>query len=186
LQVRADPPALRKEVPELGIDLSAIAKGYAVDAVADHLQAIGIGSYLVEVGGEIRVRGHNGRGEPWTIGIERPVPGTREVQQRVHLGEQAIATSGDYRNYFERDGERFSHTIDPRTGRPIRHKLAEMSVIASSTMQADALATALMVLGPDAGLALAERDELSAQLVVREGSQLRTLATPRFERYVVR
>jgi thiamine biosynthesis lipoprotein len=186
LHARSTPPALRKDMPGLGIDLSAIAKGHAVDAVADHLDALDIERYLVEVGGEIRARGHNGRGDPWTIGIERPIPGAREVHGRVHLGRQAIATSGDYRNYFEAQGGRFSHTIDPRTGRPVTHDLAEVSVIAPSAMHADAMATALMVLGPRKGLRLAETDQLAAQLVLREGDQFRTVATAAFEPYLVR
>ncbi|MCP4042888.1 MAG: FAD:protein FMN transferase, partial [Gammaproteobacteria bacterium] len=148
LHTRDSPPAIRKDIPELRIDLSAIAKGYAVDRIAEHLESAAIRDYMVEIGGELRVKGHNARNKPWTIAVEKPVPDRRSVHSLIQLTDQGLATSGDYRNYFEQDGQRFSHTIDPRTGRSSRHKLASVTVITPSAMHADAMATALTTLGP--------------------------------------
>jgi thiamine biosynthesis lipoprotein len=105
------------------IDLSAIAKGYAVDELTVVLDNAGVGAYLVEIGGEVRARGVKTDGTAWRIAVESPVAGTRLVQSVVRLRDAAIATSGDYRNFFEHDGKRYSHTIDPRTGRPVAHDL---------------------------------------------------------------
>jgi thiamine biosynthesis lipoprotein len=167
IEVRAAPPAIRKLHPDTRIDLSAIAKGYAVDRLALLLESRGISSYLVEIGGELRGRGHNPSGDHWRIGIERPVAGERAVHDVITIDNVGVATSGDYRNYFEKDGQRFSHTIDPHTGRPVTHTLAAVTVISPQTMRADAMATALMVLGPDAGYTLADREGLAALFVVR-------------------
>lgn len=177
-----------KAQPRVRVDLSAVAKGYGVDRAAAALEALGARRYLVEVGGELRARGLNAEGAPWQVGVERPDPGARAVQRVVPLIDAALATSGDYRNFFERGGRRFSHTIDPRTGRPIEHALASVSVVADTCARADAWATALNVLGPDEGLALARRERLSAWFVsrqadgglVEEGTgQLKVSAGPR-------
>lgn len=165
LRVRAQPPALNKARAGLEVDLSAIAKGYAVDQLAALLKSQGIADYLVEIGGELRARGLNGRGLPWQIAIERPEAGRRAVFRVVALRDQGMATSGDYRNFVEIDGVHYSHTIDPKTGRPVGHRLASVTVIAESTMRADAWATALLVLGPERGLALAERQGLAALFI---------------------
>ncbi len=186
LAVRASPSALRKQRPDVYVDLSAIAKGFAVDEVARLLDERHIRSYLVEIGGELRARGSKPDGSPWKVAIERPLPGERSVQSVVTLRDQSIATSGDYRNYVEKDGERYSHTINPRTGRPIAHGLASVSVIAASAMRADALATAIMVMGPEEGYRLAEREALAVQLIIRSGDGFRVLATPQFESYLLR
>ena len=154
--------------PALRIDLSGVAKGYAVDRVAAALQELGHNSFMVEVGGETKVHGTNERGLPFRIGVERPaVGGVRDLLDVLNLADLAVATSGDYRNYREVDGVRVSHTIDPRTGRPIEHRLASVSVVHASCAFADAMATALNVLGPTAGLALANSEKLAAQFVVR-------------------
>jgi thiamine biosynthesis lipoprotein len=186
LAVRSSPAALRKKLPDLYVDLSAIAKGFAVDDLARLLDDRGFQSYLVEIGGELRARGSKPDGSTWKVAIERPLPGERSVQVVVALRENAIATSGDYRNYLEKDGKRYSHTINPRTGRPIAHGLASVSVITESAMRADALATAIMVLGPEAGYRLAVREALAVQLIFRSGNRLQVRATPEFERYVLR
>lgn len=165
LALQREPPALRKDRPDLYVDLSAIAKGYAVDRLAQLLEDAGIEDYLVEVGGELRGRGVNGRGQPWRIAIERPDAARRAVFRVVALRDLGMATSGDYRNFFEVDGDRFSHTIDPATGRPVRHRLASVTVLAESTMVADAWATALLVLGPERGMALAEAHGLAALFI---------------------
>jgi thiamine biosynthesis lipoprotein len=156
-----------KGSPEVRIDLSAIAKGYAVDCVADALNHDGYGDFMVEVGGEIRASGRNAERQVWRIGIERPEEGGRKVHTAVPLADLALATSGDYRNFVVRDGVRVSHTIDPRLGRPISHNLASVSVIHSSCMTADALATALDVLGPEEGMALANLYDIPALFLVR-------------------
>ena len=168
------------------VDLSAIAKGFAVDEVVRLLHERNIQSYLVEIGGELRARGAKPDGSPWKVAIERPPSGGRSVQSIVALRDRAIATSGDYRNYLEKDGRRYSHTINPRTGRPIAHGLAAVSVITASAMRADALATAIMVMGPEEGYRLAVREALAVQLIIRSGDRFRALATPQFERYLLR
>ncbi|WP_152485988.1 FAD:protein FMN transferase [Methylohalobius crimeensis] len=180
LEVRLDPPALKKREPQLYVDLSAIAKGFAVDLMAEHLEALGIEDYLVEVGGEVRLKGDSPRGGAWRIALEKPVPQVRQVEKLLTLTDTAMATSGDYRNYFEVDGERFSHTIDPRSGRPIRHRLASVTVLSHTTMQADALATALTVLGPREGFARAEEAGLSALFIVKEKEGFSEKATSAF------
>ena len=161
-------PAIRKTSPAVSTDLSAIAKGYAVDRVAELLDREGHESYLVEIGGEVRARGRHPDGRPWRVGIERPGDGPTVVRQIVTLTDAALATSGDYRNYFQRDGVRFSHTIDPRTGRPVTHGLASVSVIDPLCVRADAVATALEVLGPEDGYALAVERDWAVLLMIRQ------------------
>ncbi len=186
LAVRISPSALRKQNPDMYVDLSAIAKGFAVDELARLLDARHIASYLVEIGGELRAHGSKPDGSPWKVAIEQPLPGERTAQSVVALRDAAIATSGDYRNYLEKDGRRYSHTINPRSGRPIAHALASVSVITASAMRADALATAIMVMGPEEGYRLAVREALAVQLIIRSGDRFRVLATPGFESYVLR
>ena len=183
LQTRRDPPALRKTQGDLYVDLSAIAKGYAVDRLAGIAEDFGLANYLVEIGGELRTRGHNAHGEDWRIAIERPVPGERAVHRVLRISGEAVATSGDYRNFFEVDGQRYSHTIDPRTGRPVTHTLASVTVVHASALAADALATALSVLGPQDGVELAEREGIAALFVTHHGEALRETATAAFEGY---
>ena len=158
---------LRKRNPLLTADLSALAKGYAVDQVADLLRRERFESFLVEVGGEVRTRGRSERGDAWRVGIQRPGPGPPAVERLLGLVNLALATSGDYRNYYEADGRRLSHTIDPRTGRPVTHRLASASVVDPLCVRADALATALAVLGPEDGFALAAGQGWAALLIGR-------------------
>lgn len=167
LQVQLSPPAVRKKRENLCIDLSGLAKGFAVDQIAEHLERCGIENYLVEVGGELRAKGHNRQGRPWQVAVEAPLAGTRMIQRTVALEDLAMATSGNYRNYFEDRGVRYCHIIDPRSGRPVSHRLASVTVLASSCMRADGLATALMVLGPEAGYDLAVREKLPVLLIVK-------------------
>lgn len=180
LEVRLHPPALRKTVPDCRIDLSALAKGFAVDQVARTLESQGIDRFMVEVGGEIRTAGHNPNDRPWQIAVEVPMIIGRGIQRVVAPGNRAMATSGDYRNYFEHDGVRFCHIIDPRTGRSVHHRLASVSVITDSCMEADALATALFVLGPEEGLELATAQGIPALFVVRTDDGFTEYATPTF------
>ena len=183
LEMDHDPPRIRKSRPAVQSDLSALAKGFAVDRVADLLDRgdDGVEGYLVEVGGEVRTRGRNEDGHPWRVGIERPVDGPSSIQRVLELTDAALATSGDYRNYFEHEGRRYSHTIDPRTGYPVDHRLVSVSVVDATCMRADALATALEVLGPEEGLALALEQGLAAFLITRGADgTLREQATPEF------
>jgi len=153
----------------LALDLSAIAKGIGDDLVARRLDALGITDHLVEVGGELRGSGVRPDGQPWWVALEQPDDVDAGQQTLLALHGLSVATSGDYRRWFEHDGTRYSHTIDPRDGRPIRHGLASVTVIHADCMRADAWSTALGVLGPDAGLALANRLGLAARLLVRAG-----------------
>ncbi|MZR62066.1 FAD:protein FMN transferase [Alcanivorax sp. DP30] len=163
------------------VDLSSIAKGFAVDKIADLMDKHGLRSWLVEVGGELRARGTKPYGQPWRIAVERPIPGVREVEQVVTLRDMAVATSGDYRNFFESGGKLYSHTIDPRTGYPVQHKLASVSVLHESAMMADGLATAMTVLGPKDGMAFAKAHELAVFFIVRTDEGVTELMTPAFE-----
>ena len=172
---------VRKDEPDLYIDLSGWAKGYAVDQLAEMLDARGIEHFLVEVGGELRVKGNNREGSNWAIGIEAPSTSARVPHAIVNVTNTSVATSGDYRNFFEHDGQRFSHTIDARTGRPITHDLAAVTVIDSSAAYADAMATALLVLGPDAGPALADELHLAAYFLVRNQENIREITTTEFD-----
>ena len=168
----------------LFVDLSAVAKGYAVDVLADVLRDNGVERFLVEIGGELRGQGLAEAGRPWRVAIEAPIVHAREVYRVVELRGMGLATSGDYRNYFEVDGQRFSHMIDPRTGRPIKHNVASVSVLHPSVAHADAWATALNVLGVDAGMAVAEREGLLALFILRDDGAFVTRASPAFDAYV--
>jgi thiamine biosynthesis lipoprotein len=180
LDVRPSPPALRKSRPDVYVDLSAIAKGFAVDAIAELLDAHAIEAYMVEIGGEVRAKGRKADGTAWRIGIERPVSGERTIQHVVELDDASLATSGDYRNFFEWEGRRYSHTIDPRTGRPVEHALASVSVMAGDCMTADAWATALMVLGADQALQAAQIHGLDVLLISRQAEGFHEQMTPGF------
>lgn len=176
--------AVRKSDPDIYIDLSAIAKGYAVDRLADILEDKGILNYMVEIGGELRLRGINDRGSEWVIAVEKPDPGSRSALTLIQPGQAAVATSGDYRNYFEENGVRYSHTIDPATGKPIMHSLASVSVINERCMTADALATALMVMGSDNGMAFAKEQKLSALFIVKSENGFESHATEQYKPYL--
>lgn len=181
LEVRLTPPALRKLAPDLAVDLSAVAPGYASDRVADLLNAAGIADYFVNLSSEIRARGQSPRGGPWRVAIQQPIPDTVRVLRIVALPNLALSPSGDYQNFFDEGGKRYCHEIDPRTGRPIDHALASVAVVHPSAARADAMATALMVLGPDAGYDLAVRMKLAAFFVARKDGRFETRATPAFE-----
>lgn len=184
LELRASPPALRKGVPGLEIDLDGIAPGWAVDRIAARFEALGIRDYIVELGGEVRARGLNPAGRRWRVAIETPRAGERQAFAVIELDGVGVSTSGDYRDYREVDGRRISHTIDPRSGAPVAHGLASVTVVHDSVAEADAWATALMVLGPEEGMALARRERLAA-LFIQRGAQDGAFvesATPEFAR----
>jgi thiamine biosynthesis lipoprotein len=167
----------------VALDLSAVAKGYAVDLVANYLEMLALPDYLVEIGGELRVSGANPEGIPWRIALEQPQL-FAAVDKVIELTDIAIATSGDYRNYFEKGGVRYSHTIDPRNGMPIRHQLASVTVITESCAEADAWATAFSVLGADESAELANKLGLAAYMLVREDDQFMALHSDAFDVYL--
>jgi thiamine biosynthesis lipoprotein len=135
---------------------------------------------MVEVGGEISIRGQNSNGERWAIGIEAPLIDTRKPQLIVHLTDTAMATSGDYRNFFEADGKLYSHTIDTRTGRPVTHTLASVTVVDKKGWRADAMATALLVMGPDEGMTFAERENMAVLMLLRNNGDIEERQTAAF------
>ena len=182
-QVEADcrQPALIKTSPDVYVDLSGWAKGYAVDEIATLLDRRKLTNYLVEIGGELRVRGHNAEQGKFAVAIEKPNKNNKMEYSILRVTDTAVATSGDYRNYFENDGRRYSHMIDPRTVRPIDHELTGVTVVSKTTAFADAMATALMVLGPQDGPALAEERDLAAYFLVRTDSGIIEKSTSRFE-----
>lgn len=158
---------IKKLRPDIEIDLSSIAKGAVVDRVAIALEVYKHKNYMVEIGGEVRCRGVNRNGVPWRVGIEVPAEGKREIFEVIELTDVSMATSGDYRAFYEMDGKRLSHTIDPRTGRPAEHGLASVTVVHDKCMVADGLATALMVLGPKEGFEMAQKEGLRALFITR-------------------
>jgi len=181
LEVRRDPPALRKQA-DIYVDLSAIAKGHGVERVITRLREAGCESVLVDIGGDVGSRGSSPAGQPWRIGVEVPDPARfGSVQRIVRLTNGSIATSGDYRNFMDADGERFSHTIDPMTGYPVTHNLASVSVIHPSATWADGYATLLNVLGAEKGMAFARTHGLAAMFIVRGESGFEERYTPAFE-----
>ncbi len=171
---------IRKHDSDTALDLNGIAKGAAVDQVAAVIAESGIDDYLVEIGGEIRTRGSGPDGNGWLVGIENPTGG---LASTIQLSNQAIATSGDYIHFFIHQGRRFSHLIDPRTGNPVKHNLALVSVIADHAIEADAWATALMIMGPELGWQFALENEMPALFGIRHNTGIQFDATPSFAQY---
>jgi thiamine biosynthesis lipoprotein len=186
LDVRLNPPALRKSDPLAYVDLSAIAKGFAAEQVGHRLAALGISDYLVLVGGEVRARGSSHLGHPWRVGIETPTPGVHRVLYTIELHDLSLSTSGDYRNYFDVNGHRYCHEIDPGTGRPSTRNPASVTVANASGGYADAMATALMVLGPNEGMVLASKLHLAAFFIIRDKDHFETRTTPEFQQLLDR
>lgn len=173
LSVRTAPPALKKSLPRVQVDLSAIAKGYAVDRVAGSIGKLGYDRYMVEVGGELVTAGQRANGGPWIVGVEQPnEKDQRTVLRKIELEDQAVATSGDYRNFHEYDGKRYSHTIAPKTCQPVTHKLSVASIIASDCMTADALATAAMVMDSDTAHQFAKDNNFALLTYERSGDKM--------------
>ncbi len=186
LETDCDHAVLRKTSADIYVDLSGWAKGHAVDRIAALLDSQQLGNYLVEIGGELRVRGHNAEQQKFKIAIEKPLANSDMANSEMsytimRLTDVSVATSGDYRNFFEEDGQRYSHTIDPRTGYPVNHQLTGVTVVSSNTAFADAMATALMVLGPQDGHALAEKLRVAAYFLVRTDNGIEELSTTQFE-----
>ena len=173
-----------KKNKPLSIDLSAVAKGYGVDEISQLLDQFSIDHYLVEIGGEIRVKGLNQSNTLWRIGIETPSVHQSGAQKIIPLNNVAVATSGDYRNFFEKEGVRYSHTIDPQTGKPVIHNIASLTVISETAMEADALATALMVLGEEQALIMAKVYNIPLYILLYENNSFTALHSPAFEKYL--
>jgi thiamine biosynthesis lipoprotein len=186
LDVRSAPPALRRR-RDLEIDLSAIAPGHATDVLSELLTEAGCPDHMVDVGGEVYARGRKADGSTWRIGIETPdparPPGT-SVSRVLRLENMAVSTSGDYRDFIEWQGHRYSHTFDPRTGAPVDHALASVTVLDRSTMWADGLATLLTVLGPTAGFEFAEAGAIPALFIERRESGFVERMTAPFADYL--
>ncbi|MGB1263556.1 MAG: FAD:protein FMN transferase [Cognaticolwellia sp.] len=175
---------LSKSIPNLYVDLSTIAKGYGVDLVAEFIEQNAIDNYLVEIGGEMRLKGFKHTGELWHVAIEKPVSDQRSVHQIIVPKDNAVATSGDYRNYFEANGQRFSHIIDPASGKPINHKLVSVTVIHPSSMTADGLSTAMMVMGEEKALAFAEANQLAVYIIAKTDHGFVEQSTVKFMQYL--
>jgi thiamine biosynthesis lipoprotein len=173
-----------QKLADLRLDLSSLAKGYAVDQVALWLEEQGIDRFLVEVGGEMRLAGMSGRGDAWRVAIEQPDMGARSIAAAITLTDASVATSGDYRNFFEVDGMRYSHAIDPRTGYPVAHQLVSVTVVHPSAMLADGWATALTVLGPEAAQRVAEKQGLAVYFIERDGEEYAHSHTAAFQAYL--
>ena len=182
-RVELNPTAVtvRKTRPDVQCDLSSVVPGYAADRLARELTDRGFTDFLVDVGGEVLARGRNEAGAPWQVAIERPELHGDAIQRLVAISDLAITTAGDYRKYREVDGQRVAHILDPRTGRPLTHRLASVTVIDALAVRADAFDTALMVLGTDEGMALATKLNLAALFIERTNDGFVERATPRFE-----
>ncbi|MFT7009124.1 MAG: thiamine biosynthesis lipoprotein [Colwellia sp.] len=179
---------LSKDISNLYVDLSTTAKGYGVDVVAELIEANGITNYLVEIGGEMRLKGFKHTGELWAIAIEKPLLDPSGEQRAVHQivipKDNAVATSGDYRNYFEVDGQRFSHIIDPATGKPINHNLVSVTVVHPSSMTADGLSTTLMVMGTKQGMEFAVKNNFAALFISKTEHGFSEQFTVKFKQYL--
>lgn len=172
-----------KTKSDIYVDLSSIAKGFAVDKVSLYMFDLGIENFMIEIGGELQLNGVNAYGKPWRIAIEKPSGGEQIAQEIISPGNMGMATSGDYRNYFEENGVRYSHTIDPKTGRPISHKLASVTVLNKSCMTADGLSTAFMVMGPEKALELANKENIPAFFIIKTENGFKEIASDAFKKY---
>lgn len=175
---------LQKDLPNLYVDLSTVGEGFATDHLARLMEKEGINNYLVSVGGAVLTRGRNAQNKPWQVAIQKPTDRENAVQAIVDLQGHGISTSGSYRNYYELDGKRISHVIDPATGRPIDHKLVSATVIATTALEADGWDTGLMVLGTERAKALALRDKLAVYLIYKQGEGFASWMSPQFAAFI--
>jgi len=178
LELHTERAAVRKARPDLYLDLSALGEGVGVERMAAALRARGLTDYLVAVAGTLRASGRNAHGRSWTVAIEEPLPEQRVAHLLVPLAARAISTSGDYRNFFEHEGRRYAHEIDPHTGVPVARALGSVTVLGDDAMTVDGLATALMVLGETRGPALAAAEGIAAYFIVRDGARARGFGSP--------
>lgn len=182
---RADRQYLQKSIPDLYVDLSTVGEGYAADHLARLMTEEGISRYLVSVGGALVSRGMNADGQPWRVAIQKPTDRENAVQAIVDINGHGISTSGSYRNYYELDGKRISHVIDPKTGRPITHKLVSVTVIAPTALEADAWDTGLMVLGTEKAQQVVREQGLAVYMIMKEGDGFTTWMSPQFRAFLV-
>ena len=181
----ADGQWLQKDLPDLYVDLSTVGEGFATDHLARLMEQLGINNYLVSVGGAVLSRGLNAQQQPWRVAIQKPTDRENAVQARVDLQGHGISTSGSYRNYYELDGKRISHVIDPVTGRPIEHKLVSATVIATTALEADGWDTGLMVLGTEKAKALAIKEHLAVYLISKQGDKFVSWMSPQFAAFLI-
>lgn len=177
---------LGKAIPDLYLDLSTLGEGAASDDIAALLERKGVHNYLVEVAGAVRSKGHNDKGNPWRVAIVEPSDRPGAIEDVVTPNGMALSTAGSYRNYYELDGRRYSHIIDPATGEPVTHKLVSASVITPTALEADALDTALMVMGPEQAMAFATEHKLAVYLIIKTEQGFAAKHTPAFAPYLVR
>jgi|SRR5690554_2855724 len=175
-----------RRLKDIHIDLSAVAKGYGADWIAAYLHEHGWRNHMVNIGGDMRISGVSPRSDRWRIAVERPGVMREGVFTTLALSNQAVATSGDYRNYFEEDGVRYSHTLDPSTGKPIQHNMVSVTVIADTAAEADAWATALNVLGSQAGMAVANAEQMAVYMIVKTDGGFKGIPSAGFMRYEAR
>ena len=183
LEIDGTKQRIRKKDPKLKIDLSSIAQGYSVGVVAHRLEALGIQNYLVEIGGEMMVKGRKANGDNWRIGVETPVPVSRSVQRVIDIREEAgsaVMTAGTYRNFFEDKGVTYSHILNPKTGRPVSHHLRSVTVMHDDPAWADAWDTALLCVGEKAAERIAEEKDVKALLIYDEDKKLKEYMTKAF------
>ncbi|WP_373240174.1 FAD:protein FMN transferase ApbE [Kluyvera ascorbata] len=182
---RAGQQYLQKSIPDLYVDLSTVGEGYAADHLARLMVEEGISRYLVSVGGALVSRGMNGEGQPWRVAIQKPTDRENAVQAIVDINGHGISTSGSYRNYYELDGKRISHVIDPQTGRPITHNLVSVTVIAPTALEADGWDTGLMVLGTEKAQQVVREQGLAVYMIMKEGDGFTTWMSPQFSAFLV-
>ena len=176
---------LRKDIPDLYVDLSTVGEGFAADHLARLMEQQGVSNYLVSVGGALISRGKHQDGQSWRVAVQKPTDKVNQAQIVVDLQGHGISTSGDYRNYYELDGKRISHIIDPNSGQPIEHHLVSATVIATTALEADAWDTGLMVLGTQKAKALALQHHLAVYLITKQGDDYIGWASPTFETFIV-
>lgn len=176
---------LQKDLPRLQVDLSTVGEGYATDHLVRLLEQQGITRYLVSVGGAVYSRGTNAQGQPWRVAIQKPTDRENAIQARVDLQGHGISTAGSYRNYYDLDGKRISHVIDPATGRPIQHHLVSATVIAPTALEADGWDTGLLVLGQQKAQAVALKEKLAVYLITQEGDQFTSWMSPQFKSFLI-
>lgn len=176
---------LQKDIADVYVDLSTVGEGYAADHLAYLMEQEGISRYLVSVGGALSSRGMNAEGHPWRVAIQKPTDQENAVQAIVDINGHGISTSGSYRNYYELDGKRVSHVIDPQTGRPIEHNLVSVTVIAPTALEADGWDTGLMVLGTEKAKEVVRREGLAVYMIVKEGDGFKTWMSPQFQGFLI-
>ena len=184
VEVSSDHATVRKDLPDIYVDLSTFGEGFGADKIAEFLEAHGMQNYLVDIAGASRSRGLNSNGEPWRLGIQKPTDEYMEAQAVITPNGRAVSTSGSYRNYYELDGRRYSHIIDPRTGMPITHRLVSATVIAETALEADGWDTALMVMGTEKALQFADKNHLAVYLVTKTDKGLDVQYSTAFAPYL--